>query len=143
MFFGYARISTATQEINLQIEALEHAGCKKIFKEMALEKKDQKILSKILKIIHSKDTLIVWRLDCLNRSSKSLIDFMNELKTKEIHFKSIVEGIDTSDNKGEFFFHITKVLSEMENNLIHEKRMYGLSLSRERGIKGGRPRVID
>ncbi|MCH7535453.1 MAG: recombinase family protein, partial [Bacteroidetes bacterium] len=86
---------------------------------------------------------VVWRLDRLGRSLGHLISFINELKTRQIWFKSIVEAIDTHTPTGQFFLHVTGAFAELERNLIRERTIAGLNAARARGRKGGRPHAIN
>jgi len=143
MLVGYARISTAEQNFELQMDALEAAGCEKFFTDTAGgAKKDRKILQEALEYLREGDTLVVWRLDRLGRSLKQLIELMNEFQERGICFKSLVESIDTTSPMGKFFFHITGAFAELERNLIRERTNAGLKAARSRGRKGGRPRAI-
>lgn len=143
MLIGYARVSTENQNLELQIDALKRAGCDQIFQEtISGANKEKKELSEALKILREGDTLIVWKLDRLGRSLKSLIDFVTDLNKKKINFKSITDSIDTTTPMGKFFFHIMGSLSELERGLIHERTMAGLKAANQRGRIGGRPRAI-
>ena len=144
MIIGYARISTTDQNFALQLDALTNAGCEKVFKEaVSGVKVEKKELNEALKQLRRGDTLIVWKLDRLGRSLKSLIELVNTLKEEGVYFKSIMDSIDTSTPIGQFFFHITGSFAELERNLIRERTMAGLNAARERGKKGGRPKAID
>jgi DNA invertase Pin-like site-specific DNA recombinase len=144
MIIGYARISTADQNFHLQLDALNKAGCERIFKETVSGTLPDKIeLKEVLGQLRKGDTLIVWRLDRLGRTLKSLIELVNHLKEQGVYFKSIMDAIDTSTPIGQFFFHITGSFAELERNLIHERTIAGLRAARERGRKGGRPKAID
>ena len=144
MKIGYARVSTADQSFDLQIDALKRVGCEKIFKDVISGTiNNKKELNESLKMLREGDIFIVWRLDRLGRSLKSLIDFVNYLKKHGIFFISIMDSIDTSTAMGQFFFNITGAFAELERNLIHERTMAGLRAARERGVKGGRPKAID
>jgi DNA invertase Pin-like site-specific DNA recombinase len=144
MNIGYARISTLDQNYDLQLDALKKAGCEKIFQEaISGIQSEKKELGEALKQLRKGDSLIVWRLDRLGRTLKSLIELVNWLKEEGVYFKSIMDSIDTSTPMGQFFFHITGAFAELERNLIHERTIAGLSAARERGRKGGRPKAID
>lgn len=144
LLIGYARISTGEQNIDLQIDALEKAGCGKIFQEAASSiKTDRKALAEAFSYAREGDTLVVWRLDRLGRSLGRLIELMNELKSRNIGFRSLIDTIDTTTTTGQFFFHITGAFAELERNLIRERTKAGLEAARSRGRKGGRPRSID
>ncbi len=140
MKFGYARISTFTQTLNLQTDALVAERCDHIFTdEMSGSKKERPGLSQMRMMMRKGDTVIVWRLDRLGRSMKDLIELLNEFKEKEILFKSIKEGIDSSSSNGQLMIHIFASLAEFERNIVRERTLAGLASARARGRKGGRP----
>jgi len=144
MLVGYARISTPEQSFDLQIDALEKAGCKKIFKEtVSGAKTERRALNDALEYARKDDTLVVWRLDRLGRSLMHLIEVVNGLHEQKIGFKSLVDAIDTQTATGQFFFHITGAFAELERNLIRERTRAGLKAARARGRSGGRPKAID
>lgn len=144
MKIGYARVSTLEQNLNLQIDALNDAGCEKIITdEISGSVADRPGLSKLNEILRKGDTLVVWRLDRMGRSLKHLIKWINDLHEKEIGFQSIQETIDTSNATGKLIFHIFGALSEFERNLIRERTQAGLEAARARGRQGGRPKKID
>jgi Resolvase, N terminal domain/Helix-turn-helix domain of resolvase len=88
------------------------------------------------------DTLVVWRLDRLGRSLKDLIEQLTALEKRHIGFKSLTENIDTTTSGGKLIFHIFGALAEFERDLIKERTEAGLQAARERGRKGGRPKVL-
>ncbi|MGD8649895.1 MAG: recombinase family protein [Desulfobacterales bacterium] len=146
MLVGYARISTPEQSFDLQIDALEKAGCKKIliFKEtVSGAKTKRKALNDALEYVRKDDTLVVWRLDRLGRSLMHLIEVVNDLHERKIGFKSLVDAIDTQTATGQFFFHVTGAFAELERNLIRERTRAGLKAARARSRSGGRPKAID
>ncbi|SIQ53692.1 Resolvase, N terminal domain [Chryseobacterium indoltheticum] len=79
------------------------------------------------------DTLTVWRLDRIGRTTVGLIQFVTELNEKGIHFKSISENIDTSSASGKLIFQIFCVLAEHERNVLIERTNAGLSLQELEG----------
>lgn len=143
MKIGYARVSTADQNLHLQEDALDHAGCERIFSDKGSGvSKDRPGLKEALSFMRGGDTLVVWRLDRLARSLKDLIQMMNHLHEKEIHLKSLQEGIDTSSLNGKLVFHIFASIAEFERELIRERTKAGLTAARARGRQGGRPRKL-
>lgn len=139
MFIGYARVSTQDQNPELQVNALEKAGCKQIFQEKMTGKlRERPELSQCLRTLRKGDTLIVWKLDRLARSLKDLVEIVQDLNDREIGFKSITESIDTTSPGGRLVFHIFGALAEFEHSLIRERTMAGLEAARARGRKGGR-----
>jgi DNA invertase Pin-like site-specific DNA recombinase len=143
MQIGYARVSTHEQTLNLQRDALEKAGCSKIFTDTASgAKAERKGLDEALAYVRKGDTLVVWRLDRLGRSLPHLITTMTDLEERGIGFKSLTENIDTTTSGGKLIFHIFGALAEFERNLIRERTTAGLMAARTRGRLGGRPKAL-
>lgn len=141
---GYARVSTQEQNLDLQRDALKQAGCKRIITDEASGSvADRPGLIKLKDTLCEGDTLVVWRLDRLGRSLKHLIEFIYDLETKGIGFKSIQEAIDTTTSTGKLVFHIFGALAEFERTLIKERSKAGLDAARARGRLGGRPKRLN
>jgi DNA invertase Pin-like site-specific DNA recombinase len=105
MLIGYARVSTHEQTLNLQKDALEKAGCDRIFTDTASGAKAARIgLDEALNYVRKGDTLVVWRLDRLGRSLPHLITTMTDLEERGIGFKSLTENIDTTTSGGKLTF---------------------------------------
>jgi len=143
MLIGYARISTADQTLDLQLDALKKAGCEQIFTDrVSGTKAERKGLSEALSHLREGDTLVVWRLDRLGRSLIHLIDTVTELHDTGVGFKSLQENIDTTTSGGKLVFHIFGALAEFEREIIKERTRAGLESARSRGKVGGRPRSL-
>jgi DNA invertase Pin-like site-specific DNA recombinase len=143
MLIGYARVSTSDQTLDLQKDALEKAGCSRIFTDTASGAKAERTgLDEALNYVRQGDTLVVWRLDRLGRSLKHLIETITALNNRKIGFKSITEAIDTTTSGGKLVFHIFGALAEFERDIIKERTQAGLSAARARGRKGGRPKAL-
>lgn len=137
---GYARVSTSDQDPALQLDALERAGCLKVFTDKASGALDSRpALDHLLDQLRPGDTLVVWRLDRLGRSLKNLISLVEHLESKQVAFKSLTESIDTTSPGGRLIFAIFGALAEFERSLIQERTRAGLEAARARGRKGGRP----
>ena len=143
MKIGYARVSRDEQTLDLQTDALEKAGCERIFTDKASGAKESRPgLDKALEHLRPGDTLVVWRLDRLGRSLKHLIGLVEDLNAKGVGFASLTESIDTTTSNGKLVFHIFCSLAEFERNVIRERTMAGLAAARVRGRKGGRKQTI-
>lgn len=119
---GYARISTSDQDASLQIDALNQAGCYKVFVDQASGSLDERPeLSKLLDQIRPGDTLVVWRLDRLGRSIRHLIDSLTDLSGKDVGFRSLTENIDTTTSGGRLIFHIFAALAEFSVIWTHPR----------------------
>ena len=143
MEIGYARVSTGEQTLHLQLDALQSAGCGKIYQETASgAKADRPVLEEVLSYIRAGDTLVVWRLDRLGRSLEHLIDVVAALAERGVGFKSLTEQIDTTTPGGKLIFHVFGALAEFERDLIRERTQAGLAAARARGRLGGRPKKL-
>jgi DNA invertase Pin-like site-specific DNA recombinase len=140
---GYARVSTADQRHALQHDALNAAGCTRIFEDTASGKLDERPgLAQALDYLRDGDTLVVWRLDRLGRSVQHLTGTVAGLAARGIEFRSLTEGIDTSTAAGKLVFHIFASLAEFERSLIVERTRAGLDAAAARGRRGGRPKAL-
>ncbi|MBM7578511.1 DNA invertase Pin-like site-specific DNA recombinase [Jeotgalibacillus terrae] len=103
--FGYARVSTQDQNLELQMDALQKAGAAVIYKEkMTGTKKERLELEQLLKAISEGDTVVVYKLDRISRSTKHLIELAETFEERKVNFVSISDSIDTSTAMGRFFF---------------------------------------
>ncbi|WP_379093336.1 recombinase family protein [Pedobacter sp. UC225_65] len=140
MKIGYARVSTADQSLNLQIDALVAAGCSLIFEEKISGKnKDRPELAHMFSKLRGGDTVVVWKLDRLGRSLKDLIDLVAEMQKLDVNFMSIQDNINTETATGRFTFNIFASLAEFEREMISSRTKAGLASARARGRVGGRP----
>lgn len=136
---GYARVSTDDQNLHLQRDALEKAGCQVIYEDKASGKNTERPeLEACLKALRSGDTLVVWRLDRLGRSLGDLVKLVTTLEEQKIGFESLQEKIETTSASGKLVFHVFAALAEFERNLISERTRAGLKAARARGRLGGR-----
>ena len=142
MIFGYARVSTQDQSLNLQIDDLKKSGCDRIFREKVSSVKERPELNKLLDTAREGDTIIVCKLDRLGRSLKDLIHLINEFQQKQIGFRSLNDAIDTTTAQGRLIFNIFASLAEFERDLIRERTKAGLSAARARGRMGGKPKGL-
>jgi DNA invertase Pin-like site-specific DNA recombinase len=122
MLIGYERVSTDDQNLALQHDALQTAGCEKIFSDkLSGAKADRLGLKEAFEFARKGDTLVVWRLDRLGRSLKDLIALVEELENRQIGLRSLQESIDTTTSGGKLIFHMFGALAEFERNLIRER----------------------
>ena len=143
MLIGYARVSTDEQNLDLQRDALQKAGCSRLFTDHISGTKARRPgLEEALSHLRPDDTLVVWRLDRLGRSLRHLIDAVTDLQEKGIGFKSLTEAIDTTTSGGKLVFHIFGALAEFEREIIRERTKAGLTAARSRGRTGGRRKVL-
>jgi DNA invertase Pin-like site-specific DNA recombinase len=147
MLVGYMRVSSDSdrQSTDLQRDALLSAGvdARHLFADHASGAKDDRPgLTKALDFVQAGDVLVVWKLDRLGRSLSHLLTIIDSLKDKQVAFRSLTEGMDTTKPSGELLFHVFGALAQYERALIQERVMAGLAAAKRRGRSGGRPPVI-
>lgn len=143
MKIGYARISTKDQNVDLQLDALQKAGCEKIFQEVVSgARAERPVLKQLLDTLRPGDVLVIWKLDRLGRSLKHLVELINNLREQDIGLQSLNDPIDTSTPQGRLSFNLFASLAEFERDLIRERTQAGLSAARARGRNGGRPKGL-
>lgn len=143
MKYGYARVSTKDQVLDMQIDALKNIGCHKIFYEVAKgARTDRPEWLKLLNEIQAGDTLVIWKLDRMGRSLQHLIKIVNELVAKNIDIISLQDPLNTTNAQGRLMFNMFASLAEFEKDLIRERTMAGLKSARARGKMGGRPKGL-
>jgi DNA invertase Pin-like site-specific DNA recombinase len=144
MLVGYARVSTPDQNLDLQHDALQQAGCDRIFTDVASGMQTERPgLAETLAFLRTGDSLVVWKLDRLGRSLKDLIANVTALQTRQIGLRSLQENIDTATSGGKLIFHVFGALAEFERDLLRDRTQAGLQAARARGHRGGRPKVMD
>tara|TARA_Y100000588_G_scaffold362822_1_gene424890 strand:- start:4818 stop:5381 length:564 start_codon:yes stop_codon:yes gene_type:complete len=144
MKFGYARVSTNDQSLDIQVEKLKAAGCDEIFSEkVSGAKNDRKELNNLLAKLRKGDTVCVVRLDRLGRRMIKLAEMILDFKERGIDFESLDNKIDTSSPMGMLMFNICAAFSEMERELIRERVQAGVDAARAKGRLGGRPKSLN
>lgn len=142
--FGYARVSTDDQRLDLQRDALRAAGCSRIFEDkVSGARVSRPGLDQALSHLRSGDTLVIWRLDRLGRTTHQLVGLLEQFERDGIKLQSLQDGIDPSTALGRAMLQIGAVFAEMERNLIRERTKAGLSAARARGRLGGRRPKLD
>uniref|UniRef100_E6PQD3 Site-specific DNA recombinase e14 prophage n=1 Tax=mine drainage metagenome TaxID=410659 RepID=E6PQD3_9ZZZZ len=143
MLIGYARVSTQDQNLDLQRQALEAAGCAKVYEDQISGVRAARPgLSSALEMLREGDTLVVWKLDRLGRTVKGLMELVESLQSRGIQFRSLTDAIGTSGPSGRFFFHVMASLAQMERGLIAERTRAGRVAARRQGSVGGRLRKM-
>ncbi len=137
---GYARVSTTDQDLNIQLDTLNYAGCQKIFSEKVsgTQKKGQTKLSACLEYLREGDTLVVTRIDRLSRSLRDLQNLVFELKEQGIYLKATEQPIDTSTASGKAFLDMLGVFAEFETSLRKERQLDGIAKAKKEGKYKGR-----
>lgn len=140
---GYARVSTLDQNADLQVSALENAGCLKVYTDHGVSGTQAKRpeMGKLLENARAGDELVVWKLDRLGRNTRNLLELVDGLESRGIHFRSLTEGIATTGPMGKAMLTIMSAFAQLERDQLAERTRAGLAAAAARGRKGGRPGV--
>ena len=141
---GYARVSTVEQSMSLQHDALAAAGCERVFADHGVSGSiaSRPGLDAALEWLRAGDTLVVYRLDRLGRSTRHVLALLHELDERGVAFRSVTEALDTSGPMGRAMVTILAAFAELERDTIRERTTAGLAAARARGRVGGRPRSL-
>jgi DNA invertase Pin-like site-specific DNA recombinase len=142
---GYARVSTVDQNLDVQIAALKKSGCQRIFREKASGAQRQRSeLQRLLDQLRTGDTLVVWRLDRLARSTRDLLDIMQTIHDANAAFRSLSEPwADTTTHAGKMILTVFAGIAEFERDLIRERTGIGRVAAKANGVRFGRPKKLN
>lgn len=145
MKYGYARVSSTGQDLDVQIDALNKAGCEIVRTEKvsgtSMSGRDE--LKTLLSFLRDGDSLVITRIDRLARSVKDLEEIVEQLNNKGVNLVATEQPIDTSTSVGKCFLQMLSVLAELETNLRKERQMEGIKKAKEKGLYKGRKKSID
>jgi DNA invertase Pin-like site-specific DNA recombinase len=141
MILAYARVSTADQNLDRQLDALKNYGIDIMYCEkMSGTKKSRPELDRMLKEVEDGDTIVIESLSRLGRSVKNLAELMEIFNNRNIRLVSLKETIDTTTPTGKLLFTILSSLAQFERDVLVERTQEGLAASRARGRCGGHPK---
>jgi DNA invertase Pin-like site-specific DNA recombinase len=145
MRYGYARVSTTDQDLTVQVEALEKAGCETIRKEKVsgTSVNGRNELQTLLEFLRKGDELIVTRVDRLARSMRDLQNIVHDLDQRGIVLRATEQPIDTTTSAGKCFLDMLGVFAEFETNLRKERQMEGIAKAKSKGVYKGRKKSVD
>ena len=141
MRMGYARVSTEEQQRSIQLELLQQAGCTRVFQEKRSGMmRERPVLLQLLEQLREGDTVVVWQLDRLARSTRDLLELVERIHTAGARFQSLTEPwADTTSHVGKCILTVFAGLAEFERDLIRERARVGRVAAQRRGVRFGRP----
>jgi len=144
MKLGYARVSTQDQNLDPQLKALNRSGCRKIFREkISGWSRQRPEFQRMLDQIRPGDTVVVWRLDRLARSTRDLLNAMETIHAAGGRFQSLSEPwASTATHTGKMIMTVFAGIAEFERDLIRERTSAGRAAAKKRGVRFGRPRKL-
>jgi DNA invertase Pin-like site-specific DNA recombinase len=147
MKYGYARVSSKDQDLSIQMELLQNAGCDMIRSEKlsakTMDNRDE--LKILLDFLRAGDTLVVTRIDRLARSVRDLSNIVHDLNSRSVSLIVLQQNIDTSSPTGRAFLSMLGVFAEFENEIRRERQAAGIAKAKAEGkyVGKGRPQVAD
>lgn len=146
MLVGYARVSSAGQSLDVQLDALHAAGCEKVFSEKVsgTSTNGREALADALDFVREGDTLVVTRLDRLARSVGDLFDIIDRLSQKQVAFRCLQQsGVDTDSSTGRLTLAILGAVAAFETDIRRERQLEGIERAKAAGVYKGRKPSID
>lgn len=142
---GYARVSSAGQSLDVQLEKLETAGCSRVFKEKrsGRQAENRPELQACLSYVREGDTLVISRLDRAARSVLDLAKMADLLRRKGVTLRVLDQGLDTSTSEGKLMFNLLGSFAEFEAEIRRERAADGIALAKQKGIKFGRRNALN
>jgi DNA invertase Pin-like site-specific DNA recombinase len=142
---GYARVSTSDQNMALQLDALRDAGVDRVFRDQGVSGtvSSRPGLDACLDHLREGDVLTVWKLDRVARSTRHVLDLIDELNARGVGFRSLTEGLQTDGPMGRLIMTIMAAFAQLERDTMIERTRAGLAAAAANGRKGGRPRKVD
>lgn len=137
---GYIRVSTDTQKLDLQVDAMTAAGVGRVFQDFGISGTvaERPGLTEALSYVRSGDTLVVYSLSRIARNTRNLLELVESLNARGIRLRSLTEGIDTSGAMSVALLTIMGAINTLERDLIVERSKAGVAAARARGVKVGR-----
>jgi DNA invertase Pin-like site-specific DNA recombinase len=139
---GYARVSSAGQNLDSQMDALQKAGCRKIFTDkMTGSHMGRPGWDQLLEYVRPGDILVVSELSRMTRSLMDLLTTATFLEQRQVNLVSLRENIDTTTATGRCFLSMMGAIHQMERELRAERAAAGRTSAKARGKTGGRPKT--
>jgi DNA invertase Pin-like site-specific DNA recombinase len=143
MKIGYARVSTDSQELGRQIDALTNFGCEQIYTDtISGTKRSRPELDKMMERLAPGDIVVIQKLDRLGRSMIHLLQLMETFNKKQIQFVSLSESFDTTTSAGKMMFTMLGAFAQFERDMISERTRHGLKFKKSQGVILGRPNKL-
>lgn len=144
---GYLRVSTGRQDEQLQHDAMDKAGVLKrnryVDHGISGTKRARPGLDELLSDVEPGDTIVLYKLDRLGRSTAHVAGLVADLTERGIFIESISDGLNSSTPTGRAMLQMLSIFAEMERGFIQERTIAGLAAAKAQGRTGGRPKVTD
>ena len=144
--FGYARVSTSQQSLDIQIKALKQAGVKasRLFSDQESGSHTCRDGLQLLRVkVEEGDVILVKKLDRLGRDTGDMIHLIKEFDQMGVAIRFIDDGISTEGTMGKMVVTILAAVAQAERQRILERTNEGRNEAQAKGVKFGRKRTVD
>lgn len=145
MKVGYVRVSTEEQNEARQLKMMEENGVEKIFIDKQSGKNtDRPAFKEMMEFVRADDVLYIESYSRLARSTKDLLNIVDELASRDVKFISLKENVDTTTPQGKLVFSIFASLAEFERSQLLQRQKEGIAIAKAQGkYKGRKPIDVD
>ena len=142
---GYARVSSASQDLDIQIGKLTDAGCEIIRSETVsgASRDGRTELGNVLEFLRRNDELVVHRLDRLGRSTRDVLNLVHELDARGASLRILEPDITTKGDMGRMMITVLGMVADMELKFIKDRQRAGIEVARGKGVYKGRRKAVD
>lgn len=142
---GYARVSSATQDLDIQIDRLNGAGCEIVRSETGsgATRDGRTELGTVLEFLRAGDELVVHRLDRLGRSTRDVLNLVHELDARGASLRILEPEITTAGEMGRMVITVLGMVADMELKFIKDRQRAGIEAAKGKGVYTGRRKTVD
>src|SRR5215204_5512879 len=142
---GYARVSTADQDLETQLAKLKAEGCGIVRSEKVsgASREGRTELAIVIEFLRPDDELVVARLDRLGRDTRDVLNLVHEVEQKGGHVTVLDPRVTTKDLTGHMLFTVLGMVAQMERRFIKERQKDGMERAKAEGVYRGGKRRLD
>ncbi|MES0864889.1 recombinase family protein [Ruegeria sp. SCPT10] len=142
---GYARVSSSSQELDIQKAKLKAAGCEIIRSETVsgASRDDRSELETVMEFLREGDELVVHRLDRLGRSTRDVLNLIHELDAKGASLRVLESEVTTAGDMGRMVITVLGMVADMELKFIRDRQRAGIAAAKDKGVYKGRRKSVD
>lgn len=142
---GYARVSSSSQDLEIQKSKLKAAGCEVIRSETVsgASRDDRSELATVMEFLRDGDELIVHRLDRLGRSTRDVLNLVHELDAKGASLRVLEPEVTTAGDMGRMVITVLGMVADMELKFIRDRQRAGIEAAKDKGVYKGRQKSVD
>lgn len=142
---GYARVSSLSQDLDIQRTRLAAAGCEVVRSETVsgASRDDRSELATVMEFLRDGDELVVHRLDRLGRSTRDVLNLVHELDAKGASLRVLEPEVTTAGDLGRMVITVLGMVADMELKFIRDRQRAGIDAAKSKGVYKGRQKQVD